>query len=136
MDEAGRPTRDPDAALRGALLTFGGHKGSGLSLVVELLGVLCGGHAAGGPVPKKVARNWANTVIAVDPRLLMDPAEFERRVRQTCDGVKAAGPAVLLPGEVERRNLKANLARGGLDVSAALLGKIRELAAARPASRL
>ena len=55
----------------------------------------------------------------------------------TChDGVKAAGPAVLLPGEVERRNLKANLARGGLDVSAALLGKIRELAAARPASRL
>ena len=31
----GQPTRDPDEALKGALLTFGGHKGSGLSLVVE-----------------------------------------------------------------------------------------------------
>jgi delta1-piperideine-2-carboxylate reductase len=37
VDEAGQPTTDPAAAMRGAMLTFGGHKGSALSAMVELL---------------------------------------------------------------------------------------------------
>lgn len=37
VDEIGQPTSDPSAALRGAMLTFGGHKGSALSAMVELL---------------------------------------------------------------------------------------------------
>ncbi|ALK32731.1 Ldh family oxidoreductase [Burkholderia plantarii] len=43
LDEAGRPTTDPHAALRGAMRTFGGHKGSALSTMVELMaGALIG----------------------------------------------------------------------------------------------
>ena len=37
LDPDGRPTVDPAEALRGAMLTFGGHKGSALSTMVELL---------------------------------------------------------------------------------------------------
>ncbi len=37
LDADGRPTVDPAEALRGAMLTFGGHKGSALSAMVELL---------------------------------------------------------------------------------------------------
>ncbi|CDX35491.1 putative enzyme [Mesorhizobium plurifarium] len=37
LDQSGRPTVDPAEALRGAMLTFGGHKGSALSTMVELL---------------------------------------------------------------------------------------------------
>ncbi|SAL22078.1 malate/L-lactate dehydrogenase [Caballeronia sordidicola] len=37
IDENGKPTDDPTAAMRGAMMTFGGHKGSGLSAMVELL---------------------------------------------------------------------------------------------------
>jgi delta1-piperideine-2-carboxylate reductase len=37
IDAAGRPTTDPVAALDGAMLTFGGHKGSALAAMVELL---------------------------------------------------------------------------------------------------
>jgi LDH2 family malate/lactate/ureidoglycolate dehydrogenase len=37
IDQHGSPTTDPDAALLGAMLTFGGHKGSALSAMVELL---------------------------------------------------------------------------------------------------
>ncbi|UCI32108.1 Ldh family oxidoreductase [Mesorhizobium sp. B4-1-4] len=37
LDAAGRPTVDPAEALRGAMLTFGGHKGSAMSTMVELL---------------------------------------------------------------------------------------------------
>ena len=37
IDADGNPTTDPEAGLAGALLTFGGHKGSALSAMVELL---------------------------------------------------------------------------------------------------
>jgi len=37
VDSDGKPTTDPSAALKGALLAFGGHKGSALSIMVELL---------------------------------------------------------------------------------------------------
>jgi LDH2 family malate/lactate/ureidoglycolate dehydrogenase len=35
VDGAGEPTTDPQAALRGAMLTFGGHKGSALSTMID-----------------------------------------------------------------------------------------------------
>src|SRR5262249_51672692 len=45
IDENGRPTRDAQAARRGAILPFGGHKGYALALAMHALGVLCGGAA-------------------------------------------------------------------------------------------
>ncbi|WP_062115106.1 Ldh family oxidoreductase [Aureimonas sp. AU40] len=43
VDADGRPTRDPEAALAGAMLTFGGHKGSAISTMIELLaGIMIG----------------------------------------------------------------------------------------------
>lgn len=43
IDAAGRPTTDPTAALAGAMLPFGGHKGSAISTMIELLaGVMIG----------------------------------------------------------------------------------------------
>ena len=38
IDSEGEPTTDASAALKGAMLTFGGHKGSALSTMIELLG--------------------------------------------------------------------------------------------------
>ncbi len=37
LDSEGRDTTDPTEALQGAMLTFGGHKGSALSAMIELL---------------------------------------------------------------------------------------------------
>ncbi|WP_319530143.1 Ldh family oxidoreductase [uncultured Cohaesibacter sp.] len=37
VDRDGKPTTDPQAAMDGAMLTFGGYKGSALSIMVELL---------------------------------------------------------------------------------------------------
>jgi LDH2 family malate/lactate/ureidoglycolate dehydrogenase len=43
MDAEGNPTTDPTAALEGAQLTFGGHKGAAIALMIELLaGALIG----------------------------------------------------------------------------------------------
>src|SRR5690606_33375474 len=38
LDRDGKPTTDPEAALAGAMLPFGTHKGSAISTMVELLG--------------------------------------------------------------------------------------------------
>lgn len=37
VDRQGNPTTDPQAAMDGAMLTFGGYKGSALSIMIELL---------------------------------------------------------------------------------------------------
>lgn len=37
LDAEGNPTTDPGEALKGAMLTFGGHKGSALSTMIELM---------------------------------------------------------------------------------------------------
>jgi len=37
VDEDGNPTTDPEAILKGSLLPFGGHKGSCIAMMVELL---------------------------------------------------------------------------------------------------
>ncbi|WP_167735507.1 Ldh family oxidoreductase [Rhodococcus sp. 1R11] len=42
VDEFGIETDDPTAALRGALLPFGGYKGANIALLVELLAVMAG----------------------------------------------------------------------------------------------
>ncbi|MBP0597503.1 Ldh family oxidoreductase [Herbaspirillum sp. LeCh32-8] len=38
LDAQGNPTEDAEAALAGTMLTFGGHKGSALSAMIELMG--------------------------------------------------------------------------------------------------
>ncbi|MFC5384582.1 Ldh family oxidoreductase [Aquamicrobium segne] len=43
IDVDGKPTTDPEAALAGAMLPFGGHKGSAISTMIELLaGIMIG----------------------------------------------------------------------------------------------
>ena len=43
VDADGRPTTDPEAALAGAMLPFGGHKGSAIGTMIELLaGIMIG----------------------------------------------------------------------------------------------
>ncbi|NPD16298.1 Ldh family oxidoreductase [Xinfangfangia sp. D13-10-4-6] len=43
LDADGNPTTDPEAALAGAMLPFGGHKGSAISTMIELLaGIMIG----------------------------------------------------------------------------------------------
>jgi LDH2 family malate/lactate/ureidoglycolate dehydrogenase len=37
IDKDGAPTTDPQAAMDGAMMTFGGHKGSALSIMIELM---------------------------------------------------------------------------------------------------
>ena len=82
----------------GSIATFGGHKGMGLSLCVELLaGGLSGGAALGLVESKKAAKSWGHTFIAIRPADLVD--NFEERSASIIATVKASGDHVRIPGE-------------------------------------
>jgi L-2-hydroxycarboxylate dehydrogenase (NAD+) len=129
---SGAPTDDPAEALEGALLPFGGHRGAGLGMMIELLaGPLVGAHA--GPLPG-AARG--TVFVAVDPDCFGLGAEFARAVSDFLDHLRASTPregsdGVLAPGD--RGRAKAAAAREtGLELDDGALEKLR--AAAVPAS--
>jgi len=98
-DKDGEYTTDAASVLDGgSIQTFGGHKGAGLSLMVELLaGALSGGAVLGQVDSKKTAKSWGHTCIAIMPGPLTDG--FEEKAASICGVVKGSGEAVRIPGE-------------------------------------
>lgn len=108
VNSRGEPTTDASEILGkgdgesvgGAINTFAGHKGFGLSLLVQLLGSAFalagypGGHSEDGA---------GTFVLAIDPGLLAGKDEYMSRSRELIDSIKSARPIegqkVLLPGE-------------------------------------
>lgn len=71
IDDKGGSIRDPGAVESGAMLPFGGHKGSGLALLVHLLtGALAGTTVGGEPThthPDPERRGQSSFYLAIDP---------------------------------------------------------------------
>jgi L-2-hydroxycarboxylate dehydrogenase (NAD+) len=109
----GAPTRDPAEARRGALLPFGGHKGFGLALMVQALGVL-----AGSATDENSAFGYL--FIAFKPDLL-GPADIaEQRVAELIERVKAVPrqegvDEIRIPSERASRS-RERLLREGLEI--------------------
>jgi LDH2 family malate/lactate/ureidoglycolate dehydrogenase len=125
IDAQGRPTTDATAALSGALLTFGGHKGYGLSFVVQALGVL----ASAGIEP---AGEEGYVLIAFTPELLVSRNAFEGGVSELIDRIKATPrqpgiPEILIPSERAARVRNENRVRG-LTIDQAVYDALRALA--------
>ncbi|MBL8163585.1 MAG: Ldh family oxidoreductase [Anaerolineae bacterium] len=130
-DAAGSPTTDPTAALAGAIRTFGGHKGGGLALMVELLtGALVGTsrHADG----RKA--DWGTLTMLIDPTLLTDRDGFIERVQQVTGLVKDAKrlpdmDEILLPGERGDRQYERVVASGVIEIEERLWDALQAAAA-------
>ena len=128
----GRRTTDPVAADAGPLLPIGAFKGTGLSLVTDVLaGVLTG--AAFGRTPYAVDGNHdvGHFVIAVDVAHWMPIDQFHARVDQFVGEVKASErlpgvDEILLPGELEHRRTVDRL-RDGVPVPDETLRDLRRL---------
>ena len=113
LDSSGNPTRDPVAALSGAIKTWGGHRGSGLAVVVQMLGALCGG-----PVISPGTVDMAYFVIVIDPKLFLPDGAYPSRVTELAEAICSARPIdpdqpVRMPFErslkVRRENLESGL---------------------------
>ena len=116
VDKAGRPTTDPkDFYDGGALLTIGAHKGSGLSILTDLLA---------GAVTTGRSSDPADTILRNNMlSIIIDPSVYDRsgtvldEAHRFVEWVKASPPAragepVLAPGDVERRTRADRLAGG------------------------
>ncbi|MBS9764183.1 Ldh family oxidoreductase, partial [Pseudomonas mosselii] len=103
VDAEGQPTTDPKAILEGgALLPFGGHKGSALSMMVELLAAaLTGGNFSwefdwsGHPGAKTP---WTGQLIIVIDPSKAEGERFALRSRELVEQMQAAG-LTRMPGE-------------------------------------
>lgn len=85
QDRQGKPTRDPDAALAGSLLAFGGAKGFGLLVALEAItGVLAGGAYADQVANKETSQNAPEgtgfTLIAIDLERGIGAEAYKRRL--------------------------------------------------------
>lgn len=126
LDAEGRPTTDPDAALKGSMLPSGGVKGFGMGLMVEVLASALAGAAssreaspfsgpAGGPPAT------GQCFIAIDPGAFADG--FVARIESLAAAITAQAGA-RLPGQ--RRVLaRARTEIEGVEVDDALLARIR-----------
>ncbi len=110
-----------DEDVGGAITTFAGHKGFGLSLFVQLLGSAFS--LAG--MPGAHGEDGGGTfVLAIDPGLLAGTEEYMTRSRELVESIKAAKPIagqqVLLPGEHGDALAKAAEAAGELEIADAI----------------
>lgn len=124
FDRAGHPTRDPAAALAGAFAVWGGHRGSGLAIAVQLLGILAGSPA----VPPELAE-FGYLIIAMRPDL-MGPAEtFRANVAAFADAVRTARPLdennpVRMPFDRSRRERARRIAEDAIEIPDALVKQL------------
>ena len=137
VDASGRPTTDPQAALEGLLRPLAGHKGSGLSLAVDILsGALSGAGfltgvsswSANPGAPSRIGHFF----LVIDPHRLIGRDAFARvmtEFKRTVLDTPAADDSkpVVLPGQLEQARRRRAL-QNGIAVSADLLDDVTQLA--------
>jgi L-2-hydroxycarboxylate dehydrogenase (NAD+) len=119
LDSDGNLTRDPAAALKGAMLPFGGYKGAAIALIVEMLA----GALNGAKVGVSHAGERAMLFMALDPDIFGFGDYFLQSIISLAADIHSAGDNVHVPGE----NYKRLLERPSIDVDNQVIQRLREL---------
>lgn len=121
IDAGGEATTDPAEALRGALLPVGGYKGSGLSMMIDVLtGALSGagvGRAVQGTFDMTKEPTKGDTFVAIHPEMFVSREQFLSSVERLKTDVKSGRVAkgfdqILLPGELELQTRTLRIREG------------------------
>lgn len=130
-DPDGNPTTDATAILAGAMRTFGGHKGSALAAMVELIaGPLIGdmtsaeslAHDAG----RKASPYGGELVLAIDPAGFLGPEAPAHLARAEALFSAIADQGARLPGD-RRHAARTESERNGVSIDPALHRQILDL---------
>lgn len=107
VDETGAGTDDPEKALRGALLPFGGRKGGNVALLVEMLSA----GLSGGPWSLDTPDFRSGSVrpaVGLTVLAMMPGAPEEGRIARAAEQARRlAGLGVFIPGVSETESLPA-----------------------------
>ncbi len=119
LDADGKPSSDPQAILAGAVLPFGGHKGAGLALMMEILTAGLAGMAFGNEIEADdrsgLDPGSSKLFIALNPEAFGGARVFTQRVSDFLSYLNgSAGSTVPFtwPGERGWNERKENLMRG------------------------
>lgn len=105
LDSDGNPTTDPIEALKGSMVPVGGHKGFGLSLIVDVIAGLLTGSAFGGDVKplnhKDGLSDYGHLILALNIASFIDFTEYLDKMDYLTKRVKECGDEnhIYLPGE-------------------------------------
>ncbi len=130
IDSEGRPTTSASEALSGAMLTFGGHKGSALSTMIELMaGPLIGDMTSLQSIDfddgAKAAPCHGELVLAFCPKRMGLNAEASSQAAETLFAT-IAGQGARLPSQ-RRFEARARSLKDGVQVPKALMDRIDAL---------
>ena len=113
LDADGNPTTDAQKGYEGVVLPLAGAKGSGLSLMMEIMAGVMSGAAFGGAVGNQYSdfdapQDVGHVFLAFRPDLFLEPGQYEARIeeliRRAKDQPRAAGvDRIMMPGEIEAR---------------------------------
>jgi LDH2 family malate/lactate/ureidoglycolate dehydrogenase len=128
FDRNGLPTVDPAAALAGAFAAWGGPRGSGLAIAVQLLGMLAGSP----PIPPDLA-SFGYLIVAIRPDLMGPTEIFRENVSTFANAVRTArpvagGPPVRMPFDRSRRERQRRLSENAIEIPDALAAQLARLA--------
>jgi len=117
LDPDGNPTVKTKPALAGTLFPFGGYKGYGVAMMVDILCALLSGSMFGPHIgnvynnPDK--QNLGQFFCAIDIGAFAPVTDFKTRMDQMIDEIKSGEKApgvdeIFYPGEIESNNEKVN----------------------------
>jgi LDH2 family malate/lactate/ureidoglycolate dehydrogenase len=117
LDKHGKPTTDAKEALEGFMLPFGGYKGYGLVLAVEVLSSALLGGLQGKYIEKHPSTQGGFFITVIDIRRLRDYEEYKKDMAHLIGNVKSCPPMdgfteVLIPGEPEDREAEKRASDG------------------------
>jgi LDH2 family malate/lactate/ureidoglycolate dehydrogenase len=136
LDAEGRPTTDPKAALAGGVvLPIGEHKGSGISMFMDIFGGVISGANFGGDVGDQYktfdrGQDVGHFFLAMKPNLFVTEDQYRARIDTLIDRVKSAPLAegfseVLVPGEPEDR-YEAQRRKSGIPYAASEVNALQD----------
>jgi LDH2 family malate/lactate/ureidoglycolate dehydrogenase len=131
IDKNGSPTRSPTEALEGALLPFGGYKGYGLAVAVELFSSVLMGAEWSTKVKLAYYTEGGLYVQAVDISHFRPYVEYLRDMEEVVKGIKTSGKGeakdeIYLPGEKEAI-IAAERSAHGIPIDASLKNELTKV---------
>ena len=130
LDKDGNPTNDPNAALEGSILPFGGFKGYALAALIEILTgplVQAGyGYGVTGTASPKKDCTKGDLYVVIDPSKFGDFGEFVAHTEDFVSQIRATGENVAIPGDLEVKRI-AEAEANGIAIDDKLYEQLKEI---------
>ena len=127
IDKQGRPTRAARDMVEGGVFPFGGHKGYGLSIAIQALGLMAGARMRNGDVS-----DFGYLLIVFDPEIFMPAEQFTTELEELLTKIKGLPrqpgvPEIRIPSERGFRERDIRREQGIL-ISRQIHDRLKEMA--------